>query len=257
MSIKNITIITSLVIATSLFGLALLTENQILLVLSQFLMILATVNALLNLTQWVMLSYGGKGFGSTAEHDLRYVGFIRAIEDFMGEEVSLSESSRGLIVLGTHEPTKLKPANRIKAFLFYGFASTFRQELSNETHINELGNIKQNFINASSRKHYVRSLVFRTIKSSRKVLRNKALSSYDNPNLYAAYLFRMASLHGNPEDKDVQEKALILWQDKRDLKITTRLRECTITDLKTYKDLPDNWVLELFQLNITNTTEVA
>jgi hypothetical protein len=58
----------------------------------------------------------------------------------------------------------------------------------------------------------------------------------------------MASLHNNPENRDVQEKALLCWETSRSLKLTLRLRESTIKELRSYNNLPDSWVEEIIKL---------
>jgi hypothetical protein len=58
----------------------------------------------------------------------------------------------------------------------------------------------------------------------------------------------MASLHNNPENKDVQERALILWRDGRNLDLVFRLRVCAMQQIETFADIPDAWVEELAEL---------
>jgi hypothetical protein len=185
-------------------------------------------------------------------NDLRYVGFSQEDSDPFFTTTLPNHADRKRLKL--RKSTVSKPTGTIKALFDYGFFILIRSaNPKGKRIVNKSGQFS---IRTSERVIIEKSLeafLFRTIFISKWLFLVKRLKSNINPVPYAAYLFRMASLHNNPENKDVQEKALLLWKDKRSLELTFKLRFHTLEGIRNLNDIPESWIEETLIDNNFNT----
>jgi hypothetical protein len=176
------------------------------------------------------------------ERDLAHVGaIIRSTATF--NKVSLLQADELL-----DKPVELPPSSkRILAFLSYGCSSIVKALHSDKTFILIE---EDDFVHPLSAKQHLslQILTYETIVISQKVIKSNKLNPTSNPIPYAAYLFRMASLHNNPKDKDVQEKALLLWQQCRSLSLSSEFRTHSLQTIQEFEGTPETWIREINNL---------
>jgi hypothetical protein len=242
-------------VLTSFFGVK--TESNGSLINFIQLVIVSAVSYLLamGVIKWVTFSSSTHHLSKAFKQDLGYVGFEGTLGYYYNNKDRAIYKNSNLIppvVLSATNPTQNKPSNFFKAFLGYGFLT-----LSSTKTVSSLPSIGGNPLYPSSRptsyayganNHNIKRLVFRTIQITKKVMKEEDCNPLINPVPYAAYLFRMASLRNNPENKNVQKKALLLWRDNRNLELTFKIRSLSLEDLQSYDGYPDSWVEEISSL---------
>jgi hypothetical protein len=238
---KVITIET-IIMFTALFpSLVLLREKDFPATLSaSLLFIIALVMGSLSfITFWIMKK--PQGAGGTLLHDLEYIGFCYPTVNSQPTYFGLPLVSFSFLRISP--PTIKKPANHIKSFFSYGLFRIVKKLSTVKGFINKEGRISSTQLDLDKDKGILQSFLSRTLKVSRKIMR-KYESEYDIAP-YAAYLFRMASIDLNPEDKEIQKKALVLWQAGLDLELIFRLRSYSLEDIIIMANLPSSWIKEI------------
>jgi hypothetical protein len=222
------------------------------------------------LTTFVMIGSAlSKNIAKASQQDLRYIGFTNPEDDYVAYKSFREQTSEA-----TEERTRAfyhltgigwvrdlddrieagaKASKRLDAFFSYGFMSLF-VKLGKHTVIhNRDGRMAPDDSGRFIESELIPTLMFKTIWATQKIIRQKKLNGTSNPIPYAAYLFRMASLHNNPENKDVQERALLLWKDERSLTLAFQLRDWELSLLESFTGVPDEWINEF---NETRQKEV-
>jgi hypothetical protein len=238
--LKSLTIIYVSLVAPLITGIFFLKDPIVNLILNIALYIIVAFHVSIIFTLHKLFN-NKKEFNEVFLHDLGYVGFLSPYADMSGAVFIHRD-------FGLFDPLYDEPfPDRKKAFRSYGYFIRFKKLHSVASFINYEGKIGAMEVE-QLRNKLLQVLVWKTIKIAKELEVKYNLDTTINPIPLAAYLFRTSSVHNNPESREPQNKALLLWQNNRSLTLAFELRDYATEVIEGVIDLPDRWIKDVAEL---------